>query len=66
MVKRRKILVPQPKSKFILVQCPDCNNEQIIFDHASIEVRCIICGRILARPTGGKAKIEAKILKILE
>ncbi|RLF23395.1 MAG: 30S ribosomal protein S27e [Thermoprotei archaeon] len=66
MVKKRKILVPQPKSKFVRVQCPDCNNEQVIFDHASTVVRCIVCGRVLARPTGGKAKIEAKIIKILE
>ncbi len=65
-MKKRKILVPQPKSRFIIVQCPDCNNEQIIFDHASTIVQCNICGRVLARPTGGKAIIEAKILRILE
>ena len=65
-MKKRKILIPQPKSKFILIQCPDCENRQIIFDHASTLVRCLVCGRVLARPTGGKAIIEAKILQILE
>ena len=66
MVKKRKILIPQPKSRFLLVQCPACNKEQIIFDHASTVVRCLVCGHVLAEPTGGKAKIHAKILKVLD
>lgn len=66
MVKKRKILIPKPRSTFVLVQCPDCNNEQIIFNYASTVVRCTVCNRVLATPTGGKAKIEAKILKVLE
>jgi len=65
-MKRRKILIPQPKSKFLKVRCPDCGNEQIIFDHASTEVKCIVCGKVLARPTGGKAKVEAQIISVLE
>jgi len=65
MVKKYKILVPEPKSRFVRVQCPDCGNEQIIFDHATFTVRCLVCGRILAEPTGGKAKIYGKIIKIL-
>lgn len=65
-MKKRKILIPQPKSRFLLVQCPDCENRQIIFDHASIVVRCLVCNRVLARPTGGKAVVEAKVLEVLE
>ncbi len=65
MVKKRKILIPEPRSRFILVQCPHCGNEQIIFDHAKIKVRCLVCGKILAEPTGGKAKIYAKIRQVL-
>jgi len=65
-MKKRKILIPQPKSKFLLVQCPDCENRQIIFDKASTIVKCLVCNRVLARPTGGKAAIEAKILQELE
>ena len=64
-MKKRKILVPQPKSRFLLVRCPDCGNEQVVFSHASITVTCLMCGRVLARPTGGKAVIEAKIVKEL-
>jgi len=65
-LKRRKTLIPQPKSKFVRVRCPDCGNEQTIFDHASTLVRCLVCGRVLAKPTGGRAKIEAQIIGFLE
>jgi len=65
-VKKRKILIPEPKSRFLLVKCPDCENEQILFDHASTIVKCLVCGRVLASPTGGRAEIDAKVLKILE
>lgn len=64
-MKKRKILIPMPKSRFLLVRCPDCGNEQVVFSHASIEVKCLLCGRTLARPTGGKAVIEGEVLKEL-
>jgi len=64
-LKKRKILIPQPKSRFLLVRCPDCGNEQVIFDHASIEVKCLMCNRTLAKPLGGKAEITAEVLKVL-
>jgi len=49
--------------KFLKVRCKKCKNEQIIFNKASTVVRCLVCGSILAKPTGGKAKIRATILK---
>ncbi|HDN95501.1 MAG: 30S ribosomal protein S27e [Thermoplasmata archaeon] len=52
-------------SPFYRVKCKDCNNEQIIFSKASMQVRCHICGTLLAEPTGGKAKIKAEILEEL-
>lgn len=66
-MRKREILTPVPKSRFLKVKCLDCGNEQIIFSHASTLVRCNICGKELARPTGGKAKILTdKIKEILE
>ena len=65
MVKKRKLLVPEPKSRFIRVRCPTCGNEQIVFDHATFPVRCLICGTILVEPRGGKAKILGEITRIL-
>ena len=44
---------------FHRVQCPDCENEQVVFDKASTEVACAVCGHVLARPTGGLAAFEA-------
>ncbi len=59
-------LVTQPRSKFLKVKCNDCGNEQVIFGCASTVVKCLVCGRTLAEPTGGKAKILTKIVSVLE
>ena len=66
MPKFSKVLAPVPKSRFILVRCPDCGNEQVVFSHASLTVECIMCGRVLAKPSGGKARIEGEPVKILD
>ncbi|MEM0215879.1 MAG: 30S ribosomal protein S27e [Archaeoglobaceae archaeon] len=51
------------RSKFIRVKCPDCEHEQIIFDHPSTLVKCLICGRTIAKPSGGKGEILAEVVK---
>ncbi|MBC7109486.1 MAG: 30S ribosomal protein S27e [Archaeoglobi archaeon] len=53
-------------SKFLRVKCTDCENEQIIFSHASRTVSCVVCGRTLAEPTGGKAEVKGRIVEVLE
>jgi small subunit ribosomal protein S27e len=58
-------LVPTPKSRFLQVRCPECGNLQVIFSHASTQVKCLVCGRVLAYPTGGKARVEARVLKTI-
>ena len=58
-------LIPKPKSRFLKVQCLKCKNEQIIFNKASADVKCLVCGNILAKVTGGKSIIKSKILKVL-
>lgn len=50
---------------FLRVQCVDCENEQVIFSHASTPVNCEVCGKTLASPTGGKAEINTEILEIV-
>ncbi len=65
MVKKRKILIPEPKSRFVRVRCPNCGNEQVVFDHATFPARCLVCGTVLVQPTGGKAKILGEIVKVL-
>ncbi len=52
-------------SKFVRVKCDDCENEQVVFNKASSIVKCLVCGRTLAEPRGGKAEIKTQILEVL-
>ncbi len=54
------------RSKFFRVKCPECDNEQVVFEKASIVVDCVVCGKVLAEPSGGKADVKAEILATLE
>ena len=58
--------IGEPSSKFIKIRCTKCKNEQVIFGKSSSSVGCLVCGATLAKPTGGKNKINARILEILE
>jgi small subunit ribosomal protein S27e len=55
----------EPKSRFLKVACTKCKNEQIIFNKASMDVKCLVCGNVLAEVTGGMSIIKSKILKVL-
>ncbi len=59
-------IIPKPKTVFLQVKCPDCGNEQSIFSHVAITVKCNICGATLAEPKGGKAKINGEVVRVLE
>jgi len=54
-----------PKSRFMKIRCDKCKNEQIVFDKISTAVNCLVCNEVLAKPSGGKAKIKAQILEVL-
>ena len=56
----------EPTSKFIKIRCPKCKNEQIMFGKASVRVNCLVCSKLLAEPTGGKSKVKARVLEVLE
>ena len=58
--------IREPESKFIKIRCPKCKNEQIMFGKSSSSVKCLVCDKALAEPTGGKAHIKARILEILD
>lgn len=58
--------IPTPKSRFLRVKCLDCSNEQVIFGSASTKVKCLVCGKTLAEPKGGKSTILTKIIAVLE
>jgi len=58
--------VKEPKSKFIKLRCPKCKNEQIVFGKSASRIKCLVCGKLLAEPTGGKTKVRARVLEVLD
>lgn len=60
------MIMKKTESKFIKVRCKDCENEQVLFNKASVTVLCHICGSKLAIPAGGKAKIKGEILEVID
>ncbi|MBS3135450.1 30S ribosomal protein S27e [Candidatus Woesearchaeota archaeon] len=56
----------EPSSKFIKVRCPKCKNEQVIFGKSSTGIKCLVCEKTLSSPTGGKSRIKARVLEVLE
>lgn len=62
-----KQMIPQPESKFLRLRCEKCKNEQITFSKPSSDIRCLVCGAVLARPTGGIGEVlDSKIVEVLE
>ncbi len=55
-----------PDSKFIKLRCSKCKNEQIVFGKSASIVKCLVCEKVLAEPTGGKTKVKARVLEVLE
>lgn len=59
-------VISKPSSKFFKVVCSKCKNEQIIFDRAAMNVKCLVCDSGLAESTGNKARIKAKIIQAFD
>ena len=59
-------LLEEPSSKFVKIRCPKCKNEQIMFGKASTIVKCLVCSKVLAEPMGGKSKVKARVLEVLD
>ena len=55
-----------PESRFLKVKCKKCRNEQIVFNRDSMEVKCLVCESVLAKPTGGQAEILTNVLEVLD
>jgi len=51
--------------KFIKIKCSKCKNVQVMFGKATSKVRCNECGGIVGLPSGGNAKIRARVEEIL-
>jgi len=53
------------ESKFLEICCPRCRNKKTVFGKSSSSVKCNTCNYLLLKTKGGKAKIRARIRKIL-
>jgi len=60
------VCVGDSVSKFIKIKCDDCGNEQIVFNRPAVQVRCLVCGKTIVEPTGGKGELKTRILEVLE
>lgn len=58
--------IAAPKSEFLEVECNKCKEKTIIFSNISTTVNCENCGEEIALPTGGRAYIIGKVVKVLE
>jgi small subunit ribosomal protein S27e len=59
-------LIPRPRSQFLRIKCPNCGNEQSVFSAVAMEVKCEVCGAVVAEPSGGKSKIKGEVLGVNE
>ncbi len=64
-MRREREPIPHMKSTFLLVKCPDCGEERILFSNSAKDVGCQGCGKKLVESRGGKAVILAEIKKKL-
>jgi len=58
-------MIREPQGKFVKVRCK-CKNEQVVFGKAATEIHCLVCGELLAQPSGGKTKFIARPLEVLK
>lgn len=54
------------KAKFLKIRCTGCGNEQPVYSHVSTPVKCRVCEKTLAIPTGGKAELKGIVLGAVE
>ncbi len=60
-MKKEHVLIPEPNSKFLKVNCKECEKGNIVYSHASTSVSCKSCGNVIAESTGSKARIIGEI-----
>ncbi|WP_455367853.1 30S ribosomal protein S27e [[Eubacterium] cellulosolvens] len=61
----KKDLIPKPESVFLKIKCKNCGNEQLLFNCASTQIKCIVCEELLSEPQGGRASIKGEIIQEL-
>jgi len=54
-MRREREPIPRQKSAFLMIRCPDCKEERIMFSASTKDISCRSCGLKLAESKGGKA-----------
>ena len=55
------------KSEFLKLKCNGCGGEQVTFSNPSKPVKCLVCDKILAKPTGSKLElVQGQIVQTLK
>ncbi|HIC84491.1 MAG TPA: 30S ribosomal protein S27e [Nitrososphaerales archaeon] len=57
-MKKSRIHIPEPRSSFISIQCPECGTSRVVFSASSSKINCEKCNTLLLENTGGLAKIH--------
>ena len=65
-MKRESIMIPKPRSSFLSVQCPKCNEKAVVYSHTTADISCKSCGEIPAQKSGSKASILGTVLSALD
>ncbi len=58
-------IVPSPRSKFLVVVCKKCKNQQTVFSKSATVVHCQKCNEEIVIPTGGESIINARVVRVL-
>jgi small subunit ribosomal protein S27e len=65
-MRRDNIMIPKPRSNFLSVQCIKCEEQKVIFSHATMDIFCKSCGELIAKKTGSRANVLGKIISTLD
>lgn len=61
-MKKDHQLIPVPSSKFQKVSCQECQEIQVVYSHATMQVTCHSCGNTLTKSTGSKTIVFGQIV----
>jgi small subunit ribosomal protein S27e len=65
-MKRSREPIPKSRSGFLLVKCRECGEERPIYTCSTKNVGCRGCGKELVHSRGGRAVVDAEIVKRLD
>ena len=60
-MKKDHVDIPAPSSRFYKIECDDCDEQQVVYSHATTRVFCNQCGSPLASSSGSKARLSGRV-----